>query len=169
MLLAIFWSRIVLPVRGGATISAALAEADRRDQVDDPHVDLVVARFEPDAALGMQRRQVVEADLLAQLVGVFEVDRLDPQQGEVPLVLLGRTDLSGDDGPGLQAETANLAGRNVDVVGAGQIVVVGTAQEAEAVGQDLEGTLAVHQAVLLDPLLEDLEDQVLLLEPHVVG
>ena len=90
----------------------------------------------------MQRREVVKADLLAQLVGVFEVDGLDPQQGEVPLILLGRTDLSGDDGPGLQAETANLAGRNVDVVGAGQIVVVGTAQEAETVGQDLEGTLA---------------------------
>ena len=59
-------------------------------------------------------------------------------------------------------------GEDVDVVGAGEVVVVGAAEEAEAVGQDLEGPLAVHQAVLLDPLLEDLEDQVLLLQPHVV-
>ena len=62
---------------------------------------------------------------------------------------------------GAQAETANLARRDVDVVGAGQIVVIGAAQEAEAVGQDFERAFAEHQAVLLDALLEDLEDQVL--------
>src|SRR4029078_12316929 len=39
---------------------------------------------------------------------------------------------------------------------------------AEAVGQDLEDALAVHQAVLADAGAEDLEDQVLLLEPDVV-
>ncbi len=71
--------------------------------------------------------------------------------------------------PVLQAEAADLAGRDVDVVGAGQVVVVRAAQEAEAVGQDLQRALAVHQAVLLDPLLEDLEDQVLLLQPRVLG
>ena len=66
--------------------------------------------------------------------------------------------------PVLQAEAADLAGRDVDVVGAGEVVVVGAAEEAEAVGQDFERPLAEHQAVLLDPLLEDLEDQVLLLQ-----
>ena len=148
---------------------AALAEADGSDQVHDPHVDLVVVGLEPDPTLGVQRGQVVEADFLAQLVGVFKVDGLDAQQGEVALVLLGRPDLAGNDRPGLQSEAADLAGRDINVVGAGEIVVVGAAQEAEAVGQDLERSLAVHQAVLLDPLLEDLEDQVLLLEPHVIG
>ena len=71
--------------------------------------------------------------------------------------------------PVLQPEPADLAGRDVDVVGAGEVVVVGAAEEAEPVGQDLERPLAVHQAVLLDPLLEDLEDQVLLLQAHVLG
>ena len=118
---------------------------------------------------GCSGGQVVEADLLAELVGVLVVDRLDPQQGEVPLVLLGRADLAGDDRAGLQAEAADLAGGDVDVVGAGQVVVVGAAQEAEAVGQDFQRPLAVHQAVLLDPLLEDLEDQVLLLQARVLG
>ena len=48
-------------------------------------------------------------------------------------------------------------------------MVVGAAEEAEAVGQDLQRALAVHQPVELHPLLEDLEDQVLLLDAGVVG
>ena len=147
---------------------AALALADRRDQVDDAHVDLVAAGLQHDPAQRVQRRQVVEADLLAELVGVLVVDRLDAEQGEVALVLLGRADLAGDDRAGLQAEAADLAGRDVDVVGAGEVVVVGAAEEAEAVGEDLQRALAEHQAVLLDPLLEDLEDQVLLLQAGVL-
>ena len=39
---------------------------------------------------------------------------------------------------GVQVELADLRRRDVDVVGAGQVVVVGRAQEAEAVGQRLE-------------------------------
>ena len=72
------------------------------------------------------------------MVGRLVVDRLDPEQGEVPLVLLGRADLAGDRVAGPQAEPADLAGRDVDVVGAGQVVVVRAAEEPEAVGQDLE-------------------------------
>ena len=107
--------------------------------------------------------------LLGQQVGVLVVDRLDAQQGEVALVFLGRADLARDGRPGLQPEAANLAGRDVDVVGAGEVVVVGAAEEAEAVGQDLQRPLAVHQPVELHPLLEDPEDQVLLLDAGVVG
>ena len=69
----------------------------------------------------------------------------------------------------MQAEAADLAGRDVNVVGAGQVVVVRAAEEAEAVGQDFQRPLAEHQAVLLDPLLEDLEDQVLLLQAGVLA
>ena len=117
---------------------------------------------------GCSGGQVVEADLLAELVGVLVVDRLDAEEGEITLVLLGRADLAGDDRAGLEAEAADLAGGDVDVVGAGEVVVVGAAEEAEAVGEDFERPLAEHQAVLLDPLLEDLEDQVLLLQPRVL-
>ena len=155
-------------MRGGATISPRWPLPIGRDQVDDAHVELGRVGLELQPLVGVQRRQVVEDDLLREQVGVVVVDRLDAEQREVALVLLRRADLAGDDGAGAQAEAADLARRDVDVVGAGQVVVVGAAEEAEAVGQDLERALAEHQAVLLDPLLEDLEDQVLLLEADVL-
>ena len=58
------------------------------------HIDLIRRGFEPDSPLGMKRRQVVESDLLAELVRVLEIDRLDPQAGEIRFVLLGRADLT---------------------------------------------------------------------------
>ena len=42
-------------------------------------------------------------------------------------------------------------------------MIVGAAEKAEAIGQNFKGSLAEHQPVKLDPLLEDLEDKVLLL------
>ena len=56
----------------------------------------------------VQRREVLEVDLLGEPLGVLEVDRLDAQQREVPLRLLGRADLPGHDVPGAQAEAADL-------------------------------------------------------------
>jgi hypothetical protein len=88
------------------------------------------------ALVGIERREVVEEDLaLARAFGLLEVDRLDLEQREVALAVLGRADLPGDGVAGAQVEAADLRGRDVDVVGPGQIVVVGRAQEAEAVGQ----------------------------------
>ncbi len=58
--------------------------------------------------IGVQWRQIVEDDLLRQDVGILIVDRLDAEQGEVALVLLGRANLAGDDGAGPQAEAADL-------------------------------------------------------------
>ena len=48
-------------------------------------------------------------------------------------------------------------------------MIVGTAQEAEAVGKNLQRSFTEHQTVHLRPLLEDLEDEVLLLQPGVLG
>ena len=42
-------------------------------------------------------------------------------------------------------------------------MVVGTAEESESVGKDLERPFAEHQPVELDPLLQDPEDEVVLL------
>ena len=120
--------------------------------------------FQFEALVGVQRRQVVEHDFLRQEIGVVIIDRLDAQQREVAFVLLRRADLAGDDRPGAQTEAANLARRDVDVVRAGEVVVIRAAQETETVGEDFQRAFAVHQAVLLDPFLEDLEDQVLFLE-----
>ncbi len=77
---------------------------------------------------------------------MLEVDRLDLQEGEVALALLGRADLALDRITRAQVESADLRRRHVDVVGAGQVVVVGRAQEAEAVGQDLEHALGEDRA-----------------------
>ena len=117
----------------------------------------------------MQRRQIVEDDFLRQNVGIVVVDGLDTQEREVAFVFLGRPNLAGDDAAGAQAEAANLAWRDVDVVGAGKIIVVGASQKAEAVGQDFERPFAEHQAILLDPFLEDFEDEVLFLEAAVIA
>ncbi len=58
MLLAIFWRRTVLPVRGGATISIALTHPDRRHEVDDPHVHVFRIGFEHQAPIRVKRREI---------------------------------------------------------------------------------------------------------------
>ena len=169
MLLAMFCSSIVLPVRGGATIRPrwplpigvirSMTRADRLSAVG----------LELDALLRVERRQVVEEDLLAGALGRLEVDRLDLDQGEVALAFLRRPDLAGDGVAGAQVELADLRRRDVDVVGAGQVVVVGGAQEAEAVGQQLEDAFGEDEAALLGPGAQDLEDQLLLAQAGGAG
>ena len=117
----------------------------------------------------MHGREVVEEDFLGEVVRVVAVDRLDAQQGEVSFVFLRRANRAGHRVAVAEAEAANLARRDVDVVRAGKVVVVGAAEEAETVGQDLQRPLAVHQPLELHPLLEDAEDQLLLLEAADVG
>ena len=163
--LAIACSSIVLPVRGGATIRPRWPLPTGVDQIDDARRH-VAGRLELDALLGIERRQVVEEDLVAGDVGMLEVDRLDLDQREVALAFLRRADLAGDGVAGAQVEAADLRGRDVDVVRAGQVVVLGRAQEAEAVGQALEHALGEDQAALLGLRLQDLEDQLLLAHPE---
>src|SRR5262245_30155440 len=62
----------------------------------------------------------------------------------------------------MQIELANLRRRDVDVIRARQVVVVGRAQEAEAVGERFEHSLREDVAALLGTHAEDLEDQLLL-------
>ena len=139
----------------------ALAPADRRHQVHDP-AESCRARLEDEALLRIERRQVLEEQLVARLLGRLEVDRLDLDQREVALPFLRRPDLARDGVAGLQIELADLRRRDVDVVGARQVVVVGRAEEAEAVGQHLEHAFREDEPALLGLRLEDLEDQLLL-------
>ena len=80
--------------------------------------------------------------MCADLLRVLEIDRVDLEQGEIALALLGAADLALDRVAGAQAEAADLRGRDIDVVRAGQVVGVGRAQEAEAVLQDLDHAVA---------------------------
>jgi len=141
---------------------AALPLADGRQQVQHPAGQIVRRRLQLDALVGVDRGQVVEEDLVPHLAGMLEVDRLDLDQGEVALPFLRGTDLARDGVAGAQVELADLGGRHVDVVRPGQVVVVGRAEETEAVGQDLQHALGEDQAAFLGLRLQDLEDQLLL-------
>ena len=162
--MAIFCSRMVLPARGGLTINPRWPKPI--GTIRSTTRMLISSASSPastrlSGCSGVRSSKKTFSD---SMVGVLIVDRLDAQQGEIALVLLGRADLPRHRGPGAQAEAANLARRDVDVVRAGQVVVIGAAQEAEAVGQDFQRPFAEHQAVELHPLLENFEDQVLLLD-----
>ena len=153
----------------------ALSLPDRCDQVDDARRDAAGLRFEVELLLGIERRQVVEEDLVARLLGRLEVDRLDLQQREVALAFLGRADLAFDAVTRPQVETPDLRRGHVDVVGPGEVVLVRRAEESEAVLQDLEHALGEDLAVLGGLGLEDCEHQVLLaharriLDLHLLG
>jgi len=54
-----------------------------------------------------------------RLVWIFLIDSFNFEQREEPFLLFRRPDLSSDEIAGLQIETANLRGRNVDIFRAG--------------------------------------------------
>ena len=141
---------------------SALAFADGRQQIHHAAGVVVLGRLHLQPRLRIERREVVEENLVAGFLGRLEVDRVDFDQREVPLAFLGRADLAADGVAGAQIEAADLRGRNVDVVGTGQVVVFGRAQEAEAVGQAFEHAFGEDQAALFGLHLQDLEDQLLL-------
>ena len=60
--------------------------------------------------VGIKRRQIVEIDAVAKLVGLVEIDLVDLEQREISLAILGRADLALDRIAGAQAEAAHLAG-----------------------------------------------------------
>jgi hypothetical protein len=124
---------------------AALALADRRaDQVDDAPVRSSVLPLPARAsgACGNSGVRFSNSTLLRRILGRSKLISLDLQQREVALAVLRRADLAGDGVAGAQVEAADLAGRDVDVVGAGQVGAVRRAQEAEAVLQDFEHAVA---------------------------
>ena len=154
---------------GWADDETTLAEADGDEHVDDAHFDLVAGRFHDDSTLRVNGREIVEEDFAREQVRIVAVDRFDAEQREVAFVFFGWADCAGHGVAVAEAEAADLAWRDVDVVRAAQVVIVGAAKEAEAIGQDFERALAVHQAFELHPLLEDAEDEVLLLEAADFG
>ena len=112
--------------------------------------------------VGIERGQVVEEDLVAGHLGWLEVDRLDLEQGKIALALLGGPDLAGNRVAGAQVETTDLAGRDIDIIRARQIVVIRGAQKAETVLQGLQNTFAEDHAVLFGLGIQQGKDQILL-------
>ncbi len=155
----------VLPVRGGETISARwpLPSGVIRSMT---RVVRSFARriveLEVELLVGIKRRQIVEIDAMAQLVGFVEIDLVDLEQREIALAVLGRADLAFDGVAGAQPEAAHLARADIDIVGTGKIIGFRRAQEAEPVLQHFEHAVAGYRQVVLSELLQNREHHVLL-------
>src|SRR5687767_5056370 len=106
-------------------------------------------------------------DLVPDLLRVVEIDRVDLEQREIALALLGAADRPLDRVAGLQRETPDLRGRDVDVIRARQVVGVGRAEETETVLKDFDDAVAYDLDILAGELLEDREHQLLL--AHAAG
>jgi len=117
-----------------------------------------------DALLRVERRQVVEENLVASLFRRLEVDGLDLDEGEVFLAFVRRPYIAGDGVAGLEVEFADLRRGDIDVIGTRKVVVVGRAEKAVAVGQDFENTFREDVPFFFALGLEDFEDEVLLAE-----
>jgi hypothetical protein len=82
---------------------------------------------------------------------------------------MGRADVAADRVAGLQVEFSNLRGGDVDVIGTGQIVVIGRAEESVAIGQDFENAIGEDVSFFFALGLKDFEDQVLFAEAAGTG
>ena len=141
---------------------AALAFADGRQEIHDAAADAFARGLHLDALLRIERREVVKEDFVARLFRRLEVDGLDLDEGEILLAFVGRADVAADGVAGFEIELAYLGRRHVDVVRSGQVVVVGRAEEAVAVGENLKDSLGEDVAFFFALRLEDLEDKILL-------
>src|SRR6185295_8849185 len=70
---------------------------------------------------------------------------------------------------GAKVEALDLAGADVDVVRAVEVVPVLAPEEAIALGENLEDSLPPNDRVRLEQCLLDAEDQVLFAQARVVG
>src|SRR6185436_13507475 len=138
----------------------ALALAERVDEVDQPLAEVLRVRLEVDQDVRVDRGQVAEDGAPAGGVGVDAVDRVDPEHAPVLLGLArgahGACDAIADP----QAEAADLARADIDVVGARQQAM--TAQEAKALVDDVEDAVGVVVAGALGLALEDEVDELVL-------
>ena len=157
---------------------SALALALRRDNVDHPRrlvLDGRVERIEAQLGVGIKRRQIVEIDAVTNRVGLVEINLGDALECEIAFTVLGPANLALDRIAGTQAVAADELGNDVDVVGAGEIVRLGAAQEAEAVVEDFDRAHTHDLGARFGADLEDREHQVLLaqrrgaLNAHLFG
>ena len=141
---------------------AALALPDRGQKVHEARREIVGIVLEIDELVRVERREVVEEGLLLGVLGMLPVDHLDLEQGEVALRFLRGADLAGNGVARPQIELLDLRRRDVDVIGARQVVVGRRSEESVPLGQDLEHALGEYEPVLRRLGLEDLEYDLLL-------
>jgi hypothetical protein len=96
------------------------------------------------------------------LIGRLEIYRFNFNQSEVSLAFLGWANLPTHCIARAQIKLSDLRWRNINVVGARQVVVFGRTQETKAIRQCLEHALGEDESALLRLRREHLEDQLLL-------
>src|SRR6218665_3191986 len=87
----------------------ALTLAQRGDEIEQTGrtiLDGRIGQLHAEALFGVKRREIVEVDLVANRLGIFEIDRIDLEQREITLAILGRPDLAFDRVAGAQTEAA---------------------------------------------------------------
>src|SRR6202021_997653 len=138
---------------------------DWRYDVDNARRQILSCRilnFELQALVGIERRQIVEMDLVPGLLRVLEVDCIAFEQREVPFPFLGASDDALDRIAGSEPEPPDLRRGHVNVIWTRQIVCVGRSQEGESVLQNLDYALANDLDLDAGELLENREHQLLL-------
>ncbi|EAU48221.1 hypothetical protein R2601_14685 [Salipiger bermudensis HTCC2601] len=138
----------------------ALALPDRRHEVDDPGGAILDGRIldlHLQPLIWIERRQVIEGNLVTGALGIFEVDLRDINQSEVALFVVWRANFAFDGVAGAQRVLPDHLRRHVDVVGTGQIVRFRRAQEAKTVLEHLENPVTGHFPAFIRPLAQDLE------------
>ena len=145
----------------------ALALAQGRHEVHHPGAQFLGIPLHAQVVFGVEGHQIIEVHPLLGHAGRVEVHGVHPQHGEELLALLGCADHPREGVARTQVEFADLAGGDVDVFGARQVVLVGTAQEAEALGQHLQHAFGEELALGLGLGLEHTEYEFLL--PHGKG
>ncbi len=146
---------------------AALPLPDRRDNVQQPGGKHVGLGFEFDSLQGKDRRQRVERRTSPRRLGINPIDRLDPEQAEELLVVLGWSHLTAHPVASSQAESSNLRLRHVDIVGTRQ--EPGTPQEAKPVLYDLEHSITELVPRSFSLGLQQFCDKIRPAHPHVAG
>ena len=137
-----------------------LALAERVHEVDQPLAEVLRVGLEVDQLVGVDRGEVVEDGSPSRRISVDAVDAVDAEHAPVLLGLAGRADGAGDAVADAETEAADLAGADVDVLGARQQAV--TAHEAEAFVDDVEDAGRIRVAGILGLALEDPVDEVVL-------
>ena len=123
----------------------ALALADRGDDVDNPCRKVLSGRvfqLEPEPLIRKQRRQIVEIDLVLGFFRIFKIQRVDLQQRKIAFAFFRAADVALDGVAGAKPETADLRGRDINIVGSGQIVGIRRAQKSKTVGENLDDAFA---------------------------
>ena len=123
----------------------ALPFADRRDDVDDTSGEVLLGRIlvlHLQPLVRIERRQVVEIDLVACFLGILEIQRIDFEQSKIALAFFGASDVTVDRVAGAQSKAADLRRRNVNVVRTGQVICFRRSQKTEAIGQHFNDAFA---------------------------